>query len=518
MSGAAVQVVRSGKESHRILWLASGPDFADGGPCPTCSQRAEEWEQAGIPAGEVRKWITSGFRSVKDARPWHRIGLSPIDAATWREAGISASDTSYWTRRGVTDGHLAKQWTDLGVNWWNVEGLVRSGMSPADVQAAAQEIGVSVIDAGRLLEGTRGNVNRAQEARSLLWRFPESSVMSDELVNVLQADFTVEGTLRLLDQGVPPYEFWGFTQLRLTEAQVATVVEHGGVPVQEMKHAFECGYSADEIIRLAAGVKVFGDIAKRPNFSLYGAASSGIDPDDLTAENAHQFLLEERQLRRSYGLKGKQGFGDCGPDGYLAAGIVTGFVEWFDRGISPAAAKLFRSADVDAADAIALLTQGFTPREIVEAAESSGLAVLRQREVVPLPWTTYLARSRAAGYDFTVTAKADWGRFFDALNALAVPHRTNVAMYSDRVEEWVFLDGGVTDVSKYGFSGSSGVWVTGPLALTFLCGRLGLEPPRRHGTNVLHVTHDELENRLQRQRRDWPTMAGQLRKMYGRSD
>jgi hypothetical protein len=40
---AAVQVVRAGKESRRILCLPVGPDFADGGPCPTCGQRAQDW-------------------------------------------------------------------------------------------------------------------------------------------------------------------------------------------------------------------------------------------------------------------------------------------------------------------------------------------------------------------------------------------------------------------------------------------------------------------------------------------
>jgi hypothetical protein len=81
-----------------------------------------------------------------------------------------------------------------------------------------------------------------------------------------------------------------------------------------------------------------------------------------------------------------------------------------------------------------------------------------------------------------------------------------------------FLDGGVTDVIKYGLSGSSGVWVTGPLALRFLCGRLGLEPPRYVNGDGHQPTHEQLEDQLQTQRHDWPTFAGRLRNVYGASD
>ena len=514
-AGNAVQVVRAGSETHRILWLPSGPDFADGGPCETCTQRAQDWERAGIPAAEVRKWIDSGLRSAKDARPWYRLGLSPTDAATWAEVGSSATDASYWIGGGVTNGHLAEQWIRIGVNWQDAESLSKAGMSPDQVETSAQQIGLPVRDAVRLLVGTRGDVSRAQRACSLLSRFPESSSNSDELANVLQAGFTVEGTLKLLDQGVPAYEFWSFAQLGLTETDVAHVVSHGDIPVHEMTLAFKCGYSAEEIVRLADGVRVFREITNRPNFSLYGAASSGIGPDEMTETKAHQFLIEERQLRRSYGLKGNEGFGDYGPDGYLGAGIVVGFSEWFDLGISPAAAKKFTAADVNPADAIALLQKGYTPREIVQAAESTGLADLREREVTPLPWTTYFARSRAADYDFTVTSNADRGRFFGALKALAVPHRTNVQMFSDRVEEWVFLDGGVTGVGRYGFSGSGGVWVSGASALKFLCGRLGLGAPGRLSGDAGQLTHDQLEDAVQRQRHSWPTMAQCLRDVYG---
>lgn len=506
-----VQVVRVTKGTHRISWTQGGPQFSDGGPCPTCRERAMAWERAGISDSDVGKWVASGFKSARDARPWHQLRLSPTDAATWVKVGSSTNDAFPWTRIGVTNGHVAEQWIRIGVRRSDIDLVSSVGMSPEGFEAAVQKLEVSVLDGLRLLAGTHGNVARAQGARTLLPRFPKSSSSDTELVKILQAGFSLQGTVKLLDQGVHPHWFWDFAKLGLTEDDVITVVAHGGLEVGDAVTAFERGYSAQDIIRLADGVRIFKAITGLPRFSVYSAATSGINPGDLTETNACQFLLEDSQLRSQYRPHDEQGFGDRGPDAYLKAGIVTGFVEWFDVGIAPAAAKLLKSSNVQAADAVDFLRVGFTPQEIVEASQLEGLTVLRERSAKPLPWTAYFARSRADGYDFVVTRRANMERFFDALNALAIPHEVDASMFSDRVEEWLFLDGGVTAVDNYGFWGSSGVWVTGASALRFLCGRLGLEAPSRLRGDELRLSHDQLEEELQRQRHDWATMAGPLR-------
>lgn len=506
-----VQVVRVRKGTHRISWTQGGPQFSDGGPCPTCRDRAMAWERAGISGPDVGKWVASGFKSARDARPWHRLRLSPTDAATWAAVGRSATDAILWTRIGVTNGHVAEQWIRIGVSESDIALVSTVGMSPEEFEAAVQQMEVSVSDGLRLLAGTHGNVAQAQDARSLLSRFPKPSSSSTELVTVLRAGFSLQGTVKLLDQGVQPHWFWNFAKLGLTEDAVITVLMHGGVEIGHAVTAFEQGYSAQDIVRLADGVEVFTAITELPRFSVYAAAKSGINPDDLTEANARQFVLEDSQLRSHYRPHEEQGFGDCGPAAYLDAGMVTGFVAWFDVGIAPAAAKVFKSFNVQAADAVDLLRSGHTPQEVVEAAQLGSLTVLRERAAELLPWTSYFARSRAEGYDFVVRRTANIKRFFDALSALAVPHDVDARMFSDRVEKWLFLDGGVKDVDSYGFWGSSGVWVTGAAALRFLCGRLGLEVPSRLRGDELRLGHDQLEEELQRQRHDWATMAAPLR-------
>jgi hypothetical protein len=103
------------------------------------------------------------------------------------------------------------------------------------------------------------------------------------------------------------------------------------------------------------------------------------------------------------------------------------------------------------------------------------------------------------------------------VRALAVPNGVDVGMFSHRREVYVFLDGGFGDYRGYGWGSHKVLYLTGTLALRFLCGRLGLQPPRRLNSEGTLLTAAQIEEEFLRQRREeWRTLRERYETMIGR--
>jgi len=362
--------------------------------------------------------------------------------------------------------------------------------------------------AARLLITARGDTSKAQEYLAELESQPAGQ--TETLENASLTGYSPTTIVRLQRRGVSHQDFWYLGKARIPEPMVDRLLD-SGLKTSDINHAAERGYSPEEMSDLVPALEAFNAALGTERLNLYGVIDATVPPAELRAVDPADFTQEERRVIEVTGVRPNPNPppGRLMPtivDDYLRRGVTAGFASWFLMGIVPFAAGEFHRARVEPEVANSWLKNGFTPSEAVAyLGAGSDLAVEVARRA-RTPWTAYFRRSsRGVGW-YALRRRADFTRFYHAAHSLAVPHWVWAAMFSDRTEDWRFLDGGISIIDRYGFFGPNGSWVVGRLALQLMCSRLGLEPPRRLD-DAKAVDPGQLETMLEEQRlREWRSL------------
>jgi hypothetical protein len=414
------------------------------------------------------------FRSSLDRNNWD--GVSPWKIDEWKSAGFDGPSAAAWTAQGYFDPKDAATLVSSGVTLEDASAWASNGWYGPDMARIVKGSNVKDLRAGRwnslLSKWYLGSVAYLLErgfSISEVDKWATAGLSSPALVEeAIAAGGTAQAAARLMQNGIPPDAVPPVikAQLGLNEVRKWAALNLDAMTMRTLlnEHA-----TANEVRRLI---------------------SLGATPPQLVG-------LPFSRITYAQAVKWVAANTRYTAEDYLAIGVDSPSlaIEWEQEGFAPSLIKGFVATGMDPKEAASKVRDGFTDQDCLNGVLVPPLRGTSWREVLP--------RSRASDADFVLSpsASADChARFWYAVECLSVSTDYHGTMFASSYRWYQFADGGLVDVSGYGWGSHSGTWINGTKVLRLICGRMGLTQPRLLKGESQVPNLDDLEAELRSER------------------